>query len=322
MKPLQIGLLLFKLLITSILLWYVFRKVDLGPVAVRLGNLHLGYAAIAIVVLMWQLLLSGLRWYIVGNMIGANIRIGVALRLILVGQFFNQILPSSVGGDGVRAWLLSREGISIRHALRSVVCDRASALVLLTVIVAFTLPIVILSGTAAIPHGWPLALTVDSITLAGLLFLFFWSEKFSVWLIKLPLVRPLGVLILDLRSVLSLSGKGLYAVCLTIAIQSFLVTNIYLIAMSLGCEFSLVQLLMLPVVLLLSSIPISFAGWGLRESVMVAGLGFVGIQGADSLAISVSFGLTQMLIGLPGFVLAVMLSYWQKVPCSTDQVSN
>lgn len=322
MNPLKIGLLSLKLLITGGLLWYVFSKVDLGPVAVRLENLHLGYAAIAIVVLMLQLLLSGLRWYIVGNMIGANIRIGLALRLILVGQFFNQILPSSVGGDGVRAWLISREGISISHALRSVVCDRASALVVMTLIVAITLPIVILSGTASIPHGWPLAITVNTITVAGLLFLFLWSEKFSAWLIKLPLMRPLGILILDLRSVLSLSGKGLCAVCLTIAIQSLLVTNIYLIALSLGYEFSLVQLLMLPVVLLLSSIPISFAGWGLRESVMVAGLGFVGIQEADSLAISVSFGITQMLIGLPGFALAVMLSYWRKVPYSTDQVSN
>lgn len=306
MKPSQVGILALKLVVTSALLWFVFRKVDLGPLAMRLGNLQAGWATVALAVLFGQLLLTGVRWYFVGQLVGAGIGVGLAMRLILVGQFFNQVLPSSVGGDGVRAWLLSRAGISIRHALVSVICDRGAALILLTVIVACTLPIVIVSGDAAIPSARPLAITVDALTVSGLLFLFLWGEAFSAWLIRLPLARPLGVVIRDLRRVLFSSEKSLWVVGLTIVVQAMVVMSTYFCALALGVKFGMVHLLMLPLIMLVSSIPLSFAGWGLRESAMVTGLGFAGIPAADALAVSVSFGIAQLLIGLPGVVIAIM----------------
>lgn len=314
MKPIQAGMLAFKLMVTGALLWFLFRKVDIGPVAMRLVSMQAGWAAVALAVLFGQLLLTGVRWYFVGQLVGAGIGLGLASRLILVGQFFNQVLPSSVGGDGVRAWLLSREGISIRHALVSVICDRAAALVLLTVIAACTLPIVILSGDAAIPYAWPLAIAVDALTVAGLLFLFLWGEAFSAWLISLPLTRPLGVVIRDLRLVLFSSVKSLWVVGLTVIVQAMVVMSVYFCARALRVEFGMAPLLMLPIIMLISSIPISFAGWGLRESAMVAGLGFAGISAGDALAISVSFGIAQILVGLPGVVVAVMSSYGRKKP--------
>ena len=307
MKRSQVGMLAFKLVVTSALLWFVFRKVDLGPLAMQLGNLQAGWATVALAVLFGQLLLTGVRWYFVGQLVGAGIGVGLAIRLILVGQFFNQILPSSVGGDGVRAWLLSREGISIRHALVSVICDRGAALVLLTVIVACTLPIVIVSGDAAIPFAWPLAIAVNALTVGGLLLLFLWGEAFSAWLIRLPPARPFGVLIRDLRRVLFSSARSLWVVGLTIVVQAMVVMSIYFCALALGVKFGMVHLLMLPLIMLVSSIPISFAGWGLRESAMVAGLGFASISAADALAVSVSFGIAQMIVGLPGLV-SVMIS--------------
>lgn len=306
MKPVQAAMLAFKLIVTGTLLWFLFRKVDIGPVAMRLVSMQAGWAAAALAVLLGQLLLTGVRWYFVGQLVGAGIGVGLAMRLILIGQFFNQVLPSSVGGDGVRAWLLSREGISIRHALVSVICDRGAALILLTVIVACTLPIVIVSGDAAIPSAWPLAITVDALTVGGLLFLFLWGSVFSAWLIRLPPARPLAVVIRDLRRVLFSSERSLWVVGLTIVVQAMVVMSTYFCALALGVKFGMVHLLMLPLIMLVSSIPLSFAGWGLRESAMVTGLGFAGIPAADALAVSVSFGIVQLLVGLPGVVIAIM----------------
>ena len=314
MKPSQAGMLALKLVVSGALLWFVFRKVDLGPLAMRLGNVQVGWAAVALAVLLGQLLLTGVRWYFVGQLVGAGIRPGLATRLILVGQFFNQVLPSSVGGDGVRAWLLSREGISIRHALVSVICDRAAALVVLSTIVACTLPIVIASGDAAIPSAWPLAIAVDALTVVGLLFLFLWGEAFSAWLISLPAARPLGVVIRDLRRVLLSSIKSLWVVGLTVVVQAMVVMSIYFFALALGVKFGMVHLLMLPLIMLVSSLPLSFAGWGLRESTMVTGLGFAGISAADALAVSVSFGIAQLIVGLPGVVIAIMSKHKYNKP--------
>lgn len=309
MKPTHVGMLVLKLLVTGSLLVWVFHKVDVGPLAARLGHLHTGWGLAALAILFGQLLLTGIRWYFVGQLVGAGIGVGLATRLILIGQFFNQVLPSSVGGDGVRAWLLSREGISIKHALVSVICDRAAALVLLVVIVACTMPIVIMTGDVAIPSGRLFAAAIGVIAVAGWLLLYWGGNYFSAWLMRIPFARPIGVVVRDLRRVLLSSKKSIGVVGLTVLVQVMVVASTDFCALALGVKFGVVHLLMLPLIMLVSSIPLSFAGWGLRESAMVTGLGFAGISAGDALAVSVSFGIAQLVIGLPGVaVIAVSKS--------------
>jgi len=57
--------------------------------------------------------------------------------LVMVGSFFNQLLPSSVGGDSARVWLLSRARISLTKSISSILLDRVVALFGMVLIVAF-----------------------------------------------------------------------------------------------------------------------------------------------------------------------------------------
>jgi hypothetical protein len=54
---------------------------------------------------------------------------------------------------------------------------------------------------------------------------------------------------------------------------------------------------------LLSAIPISISGWGVRESAMVAGLTMVGVSPAAALATSVLLGLVSAIVGLVGGIV-------------------
>lgn len=302
MKPSQIGLLGFKFAVTGGLLWFLIDKVDLGQVAAKLRAIQVSWAVAAVAALMSQLLLTGIRWYYVGQLVGAKINLRPALRLILIGQFFNQVLPSSIGGDGVRAWLASREGISGRRAVVSIICDRVVGLVVLTVIVAATLPLLIFVDGAHIPSIGMLAFIVSVVAVLGLLILFLLGEKLSDWLMKFRFSRPLGVLVRDLHIVLFTSMKSFWIIGLTLLVQPMVVLVVYLCARALNIELGITHALLLPLILLISMVPVSLAGWGVRESAMVVGLGFTGIAAPDALAISVTFGLTQIVVGLPGSV--------------------
>jgi uncharacterized membrane protein YbhN (UPF0104 family) len=59
----------------------------------------------------------------------------------------------------------------------------------------------------------------------------------------------------------------------------------------------------LPVVLLLTSLPISFAGWGLREGAMIIALDVYGVPQETALALSLVYGVLHLVSGLPGLVL-------------------
>src|SRR6185295_2925343 len=47
-------------------------------------------------------------------------------KVLLVGIFFNQVLPSGIGGDAVRVWRCRKLGIGLGAAVRSIILERAS----------------------------------------------------------------------------------------------------------------------------------------------------------------------------------------------------
>ena len=60
---------------------------------------------------------------------------------------------------------------------------------------------------------------------------------------------------------------------------------------------------LVPPIVLVTTLPISIAGWGVRESATVIGFGFIGVAPADALALSVLFGLVQIVMGVPGGIM-------------------
>jgi uncharacterized membrane protein YbhN (UPF0104 family) len=63
-----------------------------------------------------------------------------AFRYNMIGSFFNQTLPSSIGGDAVRLWLVNRSGAGWRAATYSILTDRAVGLIALALIIVASLP--------------------------------------------------------------------------------------------------------------------------------------------------------------------------------------
>jgi Na+/H+-dicarboxylate symporter len=60
---------------------------------------------------------------------------------------------------------------------------------------------------------------------------------------------------------------------------------------------------LVPPVLLISSVPISIAGWGVRETSMIAAFGFAGLAGDDGLVLSVLFGAASFVVGAIGGIV-------------------
>jgi glycosyltransferase 2 family protein len=69
-------------------------------------------------------------------------------------------------------------------------------------------------------------------------------------------------------------------------------------------DVSFVDFLMLmPPVVLLSGLPISVGGWGVRENAMIAALGTVGVGASAAMVLSVQLGALVALLSLPGGAL-------------------
>ena len=102
---------LLKIALSLILIAIVVRAFDVRGVVAQFMKVDAATLLLATAVAVAIAPLHAWRWLAV---IGAsNHRLGfrTALQVVLIGHFFNQVLPSSVGGDAMRVWCGYRAGL-------------------------------------------------------------------------------------------------------------------------------------------------------------------------------------------------------------------
>src|SRR6202051_1390852 len=154
-----------KILVSAALLYLALRKANFSDLASRIDVASLGWIGLAIAVTFFQIFVGVLRWRVVSAECGAPLATRQAMRFNLIGAFFNQTLPSSIGGDAVRLWLVARAGAGWGAAAYSIFVDRAIGMIALAIIIVASLPWSYhLIGD---PEGRAALLLVDFVSLAG-----------------------------------------------------------------------------------------------------------------------------------------------------------
>lgn len=298
----KIALLSIKFILSGTLLYFALSKVDFGALLARLNAHSVKWLVLATVILFLQLGLAALRWREISQYCDAPLSNRRAIRFAMIGAFFNQTLPSSIGGDAVRLVLVSRAGAGWRAAAYSVFVDRAIGLIALAVIVVLSLPwsyelIQSVQGRTTLAMIDVLALG------AGLCFLALskitW-KRLKAWR---PAHHMVACSVIANRFIFN-RGSGPSVVLLSFVVHALTVTAVWCVAqsISLPVSFSNLFLLILPVVLI-SMLPISIAGWGVRETAMMVAFGYAGLPESGGVNISLLFGATTFLLGVFGGVL-------------------
>src|ERR1700744_622310 len=154
-----------KILVSAALLYLALRKANFADLASRIDLVSAAWLALAVAVTFFQIFIGVLRGEIVSAECGAPLPIREAMRYNVIGTFFNQTLPSSIGGDAVRLWLVARSGAGWRAATYSIFVDRAVGLIALAVIIVASLPWS--SRLIADAYGRSALMLIDLAALAG-----------------------------------------------------------------------------------------------------------------------------------------------------------
>jgi glycosyltransferase 2 family protein len=290
--------LMVRMGITVLLIGYVLGRVDLSSVIIRVSRMALDWLLIALLVVLFQVVLVTLRWQRIIQVIQGPFSFLNALSLELMGLFFSQSLPTSIGGDPLRIWYLFKQGVPAIKAANSVFLDRVSALIATLSLIAVSLPVIsrLVPGDAMIA-----ALGAGvAVLLAGVLLL----PRLSVLIRLLPECRAtsfLGAVADDSRKVFGCHRPSLETFFLSGLVQVLIGVTVFLIARGLDIAVGLIPcLVMMPPVMILSMLPISIAGWGVREVAMLKAFEYVGVLPDDALAMSVVFGTLNLVVGLLG----------------------
>ena len=293
--------LIAKTLVTLGLIWLIVDKVEFSEVAARLRQMDAVWLGAACLLILLQYATAALRWSLILRALDDRLPARKIVEIFLIGLFFNQALPSSIGGDALRIWRGYNAGLPLSRAVSSVLLDRALGFVALFVLAAVGLP-----WSFELLHGQPLRWLTPILALAA-----FVALAVLLMLDRLPaswrrfrLVRGLAGLARDGRRVLlhPVTLGAMLAVGLASALA--VVTVFYALAAALGLDLSILScLLLVPVVLTVTAVPISLAGWGVREGAAIFLFGLVGMAEHDALAISLCYGLLAAATSLPGGIV-------------------
>jgi len=292
---------LIKALISVALIAFALRGVDTAAVGAQLASVDPWSAAIAIVLTTGISAIHAERWRIVLARLGCVERFRSAWRLVLIGYFFNQTLPSTVGGDAFRIWGAYRSGIGVSTAASSVIIDRMLALasLLLMILVGLRWLFELITVASA---RWIVLLVIVGGALGMALLLF--ASRFATKLEGWRVTRFLLLLAAGVRAVFASTRAIAAVVMLTLCGYVIASYVVYVLARGIAIDLSLGNaLLLIPLVTLVTVLPISIAGWGLRESAMVVALGMIGVSASAAFSLSLLQGLVAMASGVPGGLL-------------------
>lgn len=297
--------LVLRVLFTAALLWFVVKGVDFEQI--QDGWQHsLGPAlAVSFLLLLLTLVLSALRWVIASKIIGVQIGMGRASAIVLVGHFFSQLLPTSFGGDAIRGWYLWRRGTSLQKAFLSVLFDRLIGMSALLLLVVAGLPL--LAGRLQSSAPIVLLCAILAGATVGLL-VFFNLDRLPVFVRRLRFWPLLERLSGYARRFLAAPLQSGLALAISLAIHAMALYSTAIISDALGAPLSMLDaLLIVPTVLVISALPVSIGGWGVREAGLAGGFTLLGLPPAVAVTTSVLFGAVNLAGGcVGGVVFAIM----------------
>ena len=307
LKKLPWGMML-KLLISGGLIAWIIPKMDIAKVWRLIQNLEKDILNLVLLLTGVTLAAVSRRWQLITRLKESTdsfpLPLPPLMKATFIGAFFNQFLPSSVGGDFYRVLAVRRFGIPLNEALSGVIIDRLAGFISLGILCILALPA---EGEALMQSElkWPFIFTL--VLLAGVCGSGMLMPVMPQSIFQHAFLRPFLPALDMIRQLIRQKTLFIKILLVSLAAGVLLVSTLQVLMMAFKIPLTWGQsAAILPAVLLLTSLPISFAGWGLREGAMILALGVYGIPQETALALSVVYGVINMASGLPGLILWIM----------------
>ncbi len=306
-------LLLLKIAVSLTLLVWLFAQMDLTSLAAQVTHASLPWLAAALVIYLLMILASAWRWQLLLEAQQVALPQRLLVGSFLVATFFNNFLPSNIGGDVVRIRDTTPGAGSLTRATAIVIVDRALGLIALLLLGAAAAsaagllhpgtvspvpPVMLWAGFLASAGGFVLLVSRPGLVRALLAPAGRLRPRLAEWTARLTgIVEGFG----------ERPGRVMACFLGAILVQAILVAFYAAVAWSLRVPISLVDLaVVVPVSFVVQLLPVSVNGFGVREATFTYYFTALGLPLEGAMALSLVAAGLIMLFSLSGGLLFVV----------------
>ncbi|MDX2225500.1 MAG: lysylphosphatidylglycerol synthase transmembrane domain-containing protein [Verrucomicrobiae bacterium] len=307
---------LLKFIVTAGILWFVLHRVDVAKLLQTLRETRMGWILPVGPVILLIIFLTAFRWRRILLVQGIHFSRFQACAINYIGAFFNSFMPGGTGGDVVKVIYAMRGAPEKKpQVLMTIVVDRLVGMAGLLGVIAVMLAVDyrVLLQERGLQSALVFCLTVMAAFL-GAIALGCWKDLPR----QVPLVGkifdklPMREKLVQLAEAYQVYMKAPYALAVAygmsvlVHLSGVLITWLIAQALIPGGLPLRYLLLIVPIINLLSSIPVTLAGVGVRESLYVVFLGYLGVANETGFAVGfLVYGLT-LLGALPGGIVYLL----------------
>jgi uncharacterized protein (TIRG00374 family) len=310
-------MLLFFILFNS-----MAKSISLSSLVTVLGTMDSGMLLIGIIIGLFCVIISSYQWQCLLGGEHIHIDLRKLINLYLVGIAFNHLLPTSMGGDIVKAYYVGKEGQNVPGSASAVIMSRVTGFLGMMIV---AIPAIIVWHTIFIPSLIALFILLClaiSITLAGTFSLITAFPKLAgKWAKRGPIGK---ILLIPLLASLFKIGKTIRTsctrprfICKAILFGTIFhlsaALNYYCYAKMLDIPVSInFYMVAIPLTSLVSFLPISLNGYGLRESALVAIFATTHVSASMVLLTALLIDTQALLFGAIGGLIYITMGQHHK----------
>ena len=291
-----------KLLVTGLVGWLVLQHVDLGDVAALLRATDLGLVVLAVALSILRTPVSGWRWQLILGQSGNKIGVWYLTKVTLVSQFFFSVLPGQLGSDVARGYYLFRGKNPPADIVTSIVFDRAVGVAGMLLLAAGPALVLAWDTPQLVPAAYA-ALAGLTGMVGAFMGLRWWAKRGSGW----PGPKQLAQVLAGLADLARRNLTLVRLLGLTLVFQLAGVLVIYWLGQAVGVRVGFSNyVLLIPLIWLVSALPISFGGFGVREGAFVVLFALVGVPAEPALGLGLLVAAVAVFHGLVGGSVALL----------------
>lgn len=287
---------IIKLIISLILLFWVFKKIPLAALGATLYKCHWTGIIFSIVMVNICMFVSALKWQPLLKVQQIKLPYAKVLSFYYVGLFANNFLPSSIGGDAMRIYDVARSTEKPKEAAASVIMERLLASMALALTAGLAL--MLASKIEGTSHIYWLVGGILTVCLGafGVFLVYPFSENAIIgkWLCRLYKYKEYPAVLFKV-------------LLLSFVFQALLVAANIFIFQALDSNIQLAKhFFYIPVIMAISMLPLSINGIGVREGMYVMLYGRAGVDPSTAVMCSLLFFMLVTITSLVGgIILAV-----------------
>ncbi len=282
----------------------VLSRIPLSEVAAALRGLAVSWVVAAFVLVYAAIVVSAYKWQVLLKARGHALGLARLTRHYLVGLFFNNFLPTSVGGDVVRAWDAGRDLDDAPEGAASVIAERLIASLGLGLTAALALPFAGMGGQVAIAVA---VVVGSSLVLIGM----FLAPSRSEAMMRTAMggrfesvtdwaCRAVHGVDRTLRDPVAVA----VVLALSVLFQVLVALVVFAVFRALGASVGVGECVAcVSVISAITMVPVSISGHGVREAGFVYFFTMAGVSAAVAVTASLLFFLAVAVGTLPGAVL-------------------